>query len=324
MWIVPITGATSTRSCVPWVAERVDGFHHSAGEPPVDGVPQGPPTSWRSRAPAHAGVDEHRHLGLPADREHLDALLARRRPRGADEAPVWMAQAILGDGFHWIAPSRFGYLRSTMRAGATFDGPWALFRLMDAASPRRTAAEDRLRIYFTVGQRIAIVNRGPTRGDDLADVKLDAAAILRGEWPPAASLKTSDAAGHAAIVMITDGQGNLGPNLNDMAKLTQVLGLKIYTLGVGTPEGAVLKAEGIQARVKLDEAPLQQVAEITGGEYFRAVSGKDIGRLYDSLRIRLAAGQLQLMELTAPVAALGLLLVVMASAWNLARRGRIL
>ncbi|MBC2836450.1 type VI secretion system membrane subunit TssM [Gemmobacter straminiformis] len=38
------------------------------------------------------------------------------------------------------------------------DGPWALFRLMDAASPRRTAAEDRLRIYFTVGQRIAIVN----------------------------------------------------------------------------------------------------------------------------------------------------------------------
>ena len=156
------------------------------------------------------------------------------------------------------------------------------------------------------------------------DVKLDAAAILRGEWPPAASLKTSDAAGHAAIVMITDGQGNLGPNLNDMAKLTQVLGLKIYTLGVGTPEGAVLKAEGIQARVKLDEAPLQQVAEITGGEYFRAASGKDIGRLYDSLRIRLAAGQLQLMELTAPVAALGLLLVVMASAWNLARRGRIL
>lgn len=156
------------------------------------------------------------------------------------------------------------------------------------------------------------------------DVKLDAAAILRGEWPPAASLKASDAAGHAAIVMITDGQGNLGPNLNDMAKLTQVLGLKIYTLGVGTPEGAVLKAEGIQARVKLDEAPLQQVAEITGGEYFRAVSGKDIGRLYDSLRIRQAAGQLQLMELTAPVAALGLLLVLMASAWNLARRGRIL
>ena len=156
------------------------------------------------------------------------------------------------------------------------------------------------------------------------DVKLDAAAILRGEMPALTSLKASDAAGHAAIVMITDGQGNLGPKLNDMARITQVLGLKIYPIGVGTPEGVVLKAEGIQARVKLDEAPLQQVAEITGGEYFRAPSAKDIARLYDTLRIRLAAGQLQLMELTAPVAALGLLLILMASAWNLARRGRIL
>ena len=26
-----------------------------------------------------------------------------------------------GEGFHWIAPSRFGYLRSTFREGATFD-----------------------------------------------------------------------------------------------------------------------------------------------------------------------------------------------------------
>jgi pimeloyl-ACP methyl ester carboxylesterase len=32
-----------------------------------------------------------------------------------------MVRAVLGDGFHWIAPSRFGYLRSTFRAGATFD-----------------------------------------------------------------------------------------------------------------------------------------------------------------------------------------------------------
>ncbi len=31
------------------------------------------------------------------------------------------AQAVLGSGFHWIAPSRFGYLRSTLREGATFD-----------------------------------------------------------------------------------------------------------------------------------------------------------------------------------------------------------
>lgn len=39
---------------------------------------------------------------------------------GFDQGEL-MVQAVLGDQFHWIAPSRFGYLRSTFRAGATFD-----------------------------------------------------------------------------------------------------------------------------------------------------------------------------------------------------------
>jgi len=39
---------------------------------------------------------------------------------GYDQGEL-IAQAVLGDRFHWIAPSRFGYLRSTFREGATFD-----------------------------------------------------------------------------------------------------------------------------------------------------------------------------------------------------------
>ncbi|HEX4954824.1 MAG TPA: alpha/beta hydrolase [Thermoanaerobaculia bacterium] len=39
---------------------------------------------------------------------------------GFDQGEL-VARAALGDGFHWIAPSRFGYLRSTFHAGATFD-----------------------------------------------------------------------------------------------------------------------------------------------------------------------------------------------------------
>jgi pimeloyl-ACP methyl ester carboxylesterase len=39
---------------------------------------------------------------------------------GYDQGEL-VAQAVLGDRFHWIAPSRFGYLRSTFRDGATFD-----------------------------------------------------------------------------------------------------------------------------------------------------------------------------------------------------------
>ncbi len=39
---------------------------------------------------------------------------------GFDQGEL-MVRAVLGEQFHWIAPSRFGYLRSTFRAGATFD-----------------------------------------------------------------------------------------------------------------------------------------------------------------------------------------------------------
>lgn len=39
---------------------------------------------------------------------------------GFDQGEL-MVRAVLSDRVHWIAPSRFGYLRSTFRAGATFD-----------------------------------------------------------------------------------------------------------------------------------------------------------------------------------------------------------
>jgi pimeloyl-ACP methyl ester carboxylesterase len=39
---------------------------------------------------------------------------------GYDQGEL-IAGAVVGDDFHWIAPSRFGYLRSTVREGATFD-----------------------------------------------------------------------------------------------------------------------------------------------------------------------------------------------------------
>lgn len=39
---------------------------------------------------------------------------------GYDQGEL-VVQAVLGDQFHWIAPSRFGYLQSTFNEGATFD-----------------------------------------------------------------------------------------------------------------------------------------------------------------------------------------------------------
>jgi 2-hydroxy-6-oxonona-2,4-dienedioate hydrolase len=58
---------------------------------------------------------------------------------GFDQGAL-IAGAVIGDGFRWIAPSRFGYLRSTMPADATFETQAdAYARLLDHLGIRRAA-----------------------------------------------------------------------------------------------------------------------------------------------------------------------------------------
>jgi 2-hydroxy-6-oxonona-2,4-dienedioate hydrolase len=58
---------------------------------------------------------------------------------GYDQAEL-MVRAILSDQFHWIAPSRFGYLQSTFTEGATFDEQaHAYARLLDHLGIQKVA-----------------------------------------------------------------------------------------------------------------------------------------------------------------------------------------
>jgi len=49
-----------------------------------------------------------------------DVLVIHGAGGGYDQGEL-LVQALLGDNFHWITPSRFGYLRSTFHSGATWD-----------------------------------------------------------------------------------------------------------------------------------------------------------------------------------------------------------
>jgi pimeloyl-ACP methyl ester carboxylesterase len=58
---------------------------------------------------------------------------------GYDQGEL-MVRALLDDRFHWIAPSRFGYLRSTFHPGATFDDQaHAYAHLLDHLGIRKVA-----------------------------------------------------------------------------------------------------------------------------------------------------------------------------------------
>ncbi|MEG1621962.1 MAG: VWA domain-containing protein [Alistipes sp.] len=86
-----------------------------------------------------------------------------------------------------------------------------------------------------------------------------------------------------AIILITDGEGHEG-DLEAAAERAAEQGIRVYAIGIGTPEGAPIKMDGEFLKddqgnmvvSKLDESSLEEVVKATGGAYVRATK-QDIG-----------------------------------------------
>lgn len=127
-----------------------------------------------------------------------------------------------------------------------------------------------------------------------------------------------------ALVLITDGQGNLGPDPIKMAQIAADLGVRVYTIGVGTTQGIVLKARGMQARVKLDEEVLKRIADMTGGEYFRADSDFKLERIYQQLAMKISLKKHRQSEVTVLLALLGMGLLLLSALLRFRQTGRVI
>jgi Ca-activated chloride channel family protein len=87
----------------------------------------------------------------------------------------------------------------------------------------------------------------------------------------------------AIVVLLTDGESNVGPDPLDVAKLAADRRVRVYTVGVGSPDGVVLRVQGRAVRTRLDEPTLQQMAQMTDGDYYRANTESDLRSIYDKL-----------------------------------------
>jgi Ca-activated chloride channel family protein len=88
---------------------------------------------------------------------------------------------------------------------------------------------------------------------------------------------------NAVVVLLSDGQSNRGPDPLDMADRAAMLGVRIYTVGLGSPEGVILNFWGRSIRVRLDEEALKSIARKTDGSYFKADNETDLRRIYETL-----------------------------------------
>jgi Ca-activated chloride channel family protein len=94
------------------------------------------------------------------------------------------------------------------------------------------------------------------------------------------------------IILMTDGVNNAGfidPKI--ASELALEFGIKTYTIGVGT-NGTALSPVALNnngsfvydnVAVEIDEDLLKEIAEVTGGKYFRATNNKKLKEIYDEI-----------------------------------------
>jgi Ca-activated chloride channel family protein len=93
------------------------------------------------------------------------------------------------------------------------------------------------------------------------------------------------------IVLLTDGVNNRGQiEPLTAAEIAKTLGIKIYTIGAGKPGNALYPVEDpvfgkryVYIPNEIDEKSLSQIAELTGGRYYRAQSEQMLERVYTEI-----------------------------------------
>jgi Ca-activated chloride channel family protein len=122
----------------------------------------------------------------------------------------------------------------------------------------------------------------------------------------------------AAIILLTDGQRTAGPDSMEAAKMAADRGVRVFTVGVGTPAGEVIQFEGWSFRARLDEEALKGIANLTRGDYYAATNAADLKQIYQGLNTRLVFERKET-EITAffaaGAAALALLAALLSLLW---------
>jgi len=120
----------------------------------------------------------------------------------------------------------------------------------------------------------------------------------------------------AAIILLSDGQSNQGIDPLEAAEAAANLGVRVYTVGVGTREGADLNFGNFSFHAVLDEATLKRIAAITAGRYYKASNAEELRGIYQSLGSRLEM-QREATEVTALFLAAALALLLLAGGLSL-------
>ncbi|MGB7874125.1 MAG: VWA domain-containing protein [Anaerolineales bacterium] len=176
---------------------------------------------------------------------------------------------------------------------------------------------------------LTAINRlAPQRGTSLGSgilQSLNAIAESRGEaLPPSDSLTPVPTPTPlpygtyipAAIVLLTDGENTANPDPVQAALTATGQGVRVYTIGVGSPEGTNLTVNDFTVFTQLNEPMLQQIASLTEGAYFNAQSEDDLREIYENLDMQVVVKP-EKTEITSILAGFSILFMLIGGAFSL-------
>ena len=120
----------------------------------------------------------------------------------------------------------------------------------------------------------------------------------------------------SVIVLFTDGENNQEPDPAMAAEVAADLGVRVYTVGIGTPAGTSIEVEGMTIHTSLDETMLQFIAGETGGMYYNAGDEQQLQRIYSDIEPKLSIKPEEI-EMTSVFAGLGMIVFLIGGMLSL-------
>ena len=174
----------------------------------------------------------------------------------------------------------------------------------------QTPTRDRQRVKEALA---SVVPAGSTATGDalLLALKVAQPATEPGKRPPP-----------AAVILLSDGESVRGSDPLDAAREAARVGVPIYTVALGTPQGRIPREGGGTVPVPPDPETLARIAEISDGAAFEVGDAARLNEVYERLGRRLTRKTEQ-RQITAGFAGGGLALVLVGAGMSLWWFGRV-
>jgi Ca-activated chloride channel family protein len=219
-------------------------------------------------------------------------------------------------------------LPSDLRVGiVSFAGTALLVQKPTNSKDELIAAIDRLQLdrHTAIGSGIvmSLATLFPDEGIDLESMVLGSRQSWRTNRPPEKKAEKKEVKpvppgsnASAAIVLLTDGRRTTGPDPLDAARMAADHGIRVFTVGFGSPAGGAAMMDGYSIYMAFDEATLKAIAQLTEAEYFHAASSDELKKVYQALSAKFVLAKEE-REVTALAAALAALLALAAGMLSL-------